>query len=165
MSVKDLNMYTQSLSINCKQMNGAVNQPPVIPPAKLGDLSVTENGDYPANADGFDGYANVGVEVSGSAKTVINVHCTEDGVVTHDSTMSFDEICAAIEAGNVTFTITDDSRAEYEDPLVYAGSWVYYDYPELPIYFIVATGHTSDSGLSFIFTEDSGRKDYINVPD
>lgn len=74
-------------------------------------------------------------------------------------------ICAAIEAGNVIFTITDDTRESYESPLVYSGSWVYYDLADIPMYFIVATGHTSDSSLSFIFSADRGCKDVINVPD
>lgn len=152
--MSDFDMFKQSLSINCRQMNGASNQPPVIPSPRLGDLSVTDNGDYSANAEGYDGYANVDVEVSGSSKTVINLHFEYDETMEKDTVtidVPYETAVNAILSGSYEFIITDYSISEGEPQPVCAGAWLWYDTPESPCV-IVSTMDWSSSGRSYWFS-------------
>lgn len=60
-------MYEQSLTLNVKQPTSAYSEQ-ATPPPNVGDKTITENGDYSASDDGLDGFANVHVDVSGSAE-------------------------------------------------------------------------------------------------
>ena len=148
------NVYTSTLSINMQKASNTYASHEC-PPPKLGALSVTENGDYTAKDDHLDGYANVDVEVSGSSKTVINLHfgydeTLEKEIVTID--VPYETAVNAILSGSYEFIITDDSISEGEPQPVCAGAWLYYDYPESPLV-IVATRDWSSSGRSYWFSE------------
>ena len=59
------NDYAQLCAVNSKQLDGKENVPPIATKPLLGDLDVTENGDYSASTEGLDGYANVHVDAGG----------------------------------------------------------------------------------------------------
>ena len=78
----DVNEFTSSLAINIQDSSGVWDKeagPDRAPKPKLGDKSITQNGEYHASDDDLDGYSSVDVSVSNDIPTDMQIDNLPEG--------------------------------------------------------------------------------------